>query len=245
MKFLDINISVFHETLIRKFSVCWVFVTLIRGLYIGRYVKKINRVLREILYRVYEQNELFMSQKSLAQACELSMDTVNRVVTKLNQFHTIKKKPLGFRVVNPEKVLTYWACTRNLAGDISYSTYSPNSVSKIEDGMPRGAVFTAFSGYRRRFRGTPTHYEEIFVYANPDEVRRRFPESPAERKNVFVLSPDPHLAQTNKNGAATLAQIYVDLWQLGGDPADRFLLELETKLKGKPVDVLKVLAGKS
>lgn len=208
-------------------------------------MKKINRVLREILYRVYEQNESFMSQKSLAQACELSMDTVNRVVTKLNQFHTIKKKPLGFRVVDPKKVLTYWACTRNLARDISYSTYSPDSVPKIEDKMPRDTVFTAFSGYRLRFGKIPTHYEEAFVYANPEEVRRRFPESPAERKNVFVLGPDPHLAQTSKDGAAPLAQIYVDLWQLGGDPADRFLLELETKLRAKPIEALKVLARKS
>lgn len=208
-------------------------------------MKKINRVLREILYRVYEQNESFMSQKSLAQACELSMDTVNRVVAKLNQFHTIKKKPLGFRVVDPEKILTYWACTRNLASDISYSTYSPDSVTKIEDEMPRGTVFTAFSGYRRRFGKTPIHYEKVFVYADPEEVRRRFPESPAERKNVFVMRPDPHLAQTNKDGAAPLAQIYVDLWQLGGDPADRFLLELETKLRAKPIEALKVLARKN
>ncbi|MFB0500436.1 MAG: hypothetical protein ACETWO_04095 [Candidatus Hadarchaeaceae archaeon] len=208
-------------------------------------MKKINRVLREILYRFYEQNESFMSQKSLAQACELSMDTVNRVVTKLNQFHTIKKKPLGFRVVDPKKVLTYWACTRNLARDISYSTYSSDSVVKIEDKMPHGAVFTAFSGYRRRFGKTPTHYEQVFVYADPAEVRRRFPESPAERKNVFVMRPDPHLAQTNKDGAAPIAQIYVDLWQLGGDPADRFLLELETKLKAKPIEALKALAQKS
>ncbi len=208
-------------------------------------MKKINRVLREILYRVYEQNESFMSQKSLAQACELSMDTVNRVVAKLNQFHTIKKKPLGFRVVDPEKILTYWACTRNLASDISYSTYSPDSVTKIEDEMPRGTVFTAFSGYRRRCGKTPIHYEEVFVYADPEEVRRRFPESPAERKNVFVMRPDPHLAQTNKDGAAPLAQIYVDLWQIGGDPADRFLLELETKLKAKPIEALKALARKN
>ncbi len=208
-------------------------------------MKKINRVLREILYRVYEQNESFMSQKSLAQTCRLSMDTVNRVVAKLNQFHTIKKKPLGFRVVDPKKVLTYWACTRNLANDISYSTYSPDSVPKIEDEMPHSAVFTAFSGYLRRFGKTPTHYEKVFVYADSEEVRRRFPESPAERKNVFVLRPDPHLAQTNKDGAAPIAQIYVDLWQLGGDPADRFLLELETKLKAKPIEALKALAQKS
>ncbi len=207
-------------------------------------MKKVNQVLREILYRVYERNESFMSQKSLAQACRLSMDTVNRLVAKLNQFRSIEKKPLGFRVTEPKKVLSYWASTRNLARDIIYSTYSPDSVSKIESEMPAGTIFTAFSGYRLKFNKTPTHYEEVYVYADPDEVRRRFPESPAERKNVFVLRSDPHLARTSKDGAAPLAQIYVDLWQLGGSPADRFILELETKLEAKPIEALKVLARK-
>ena len=58
------------------------------------------------------------------------------------------------------------------------------------------------------------------------------------------LRPDPHLARTSKDGAAPLAQIYVDLWQLGGSPANRFLLELETKLEAKPVEALKALVRK-
>lgn len=207
-------------------------------------MKKVDQVLREILYRVYERNEPFMSQKSLAHVCGLSMDTVNRVVAKLNQFCAIKKKPLGFRVTEPKKVLTYWASTRNLSRDIIYSTYSPDSVPKIEGEMPTGTIFTMFSGYRLKFDETPTHYEEVYVYADPDEVRRRFPESKAGRRNLFVLRGDPHLGRTSKNGAAALAQLYVDLWQLGGSLANRFLLELETKLEAKPVEALKALVRK-
>ena len=207
-------------------------------------IKKTDRVLREILHRVYERNEPFMSQKSLAQAYELSMDTVNRLVAKLNQFRSIEKKPLGFRVADPKKVLTYWASTRNLARDICYSTYSPDSVPKIEGEMPRGAIFTAFSGYRLKFNEMPTHYEEVYVYANPNDVKPKFPERPVERRNLFVLRPDPHLKRTSDGGAAPLAQLYVDLWQLGGSPADRFILELEKRLEAKPVEVLKALARK-
>ncbi len=205
-------------------------------------MKKVDRVLREILYRVYERNEFFMSQKALARACGLSMDTVNRLVAKLNQFRSIEKKPLGFRVTEPEKVLAYWAATRNLTRDIAYSTYSPNSVSEIEGEMLPGSVFTMFSGYKLKFNETPTYYEEIYVYADSDEVRRKFPESKAERRNLFVLRQDPHLERTSKNGAATLAQLYVDLWQLGGSPADRFILELEKRLEAKPIEALKALA---
>ena len=207
-------------------------------------VKKVDRVLREILYRVYERNESFMSQKSLAQACGLSMDTVNRLVTKLNQFRAIEKKPLGFRVVDPKKIISYWASTRNLAGDVVYSTYSPDSVSKIESELPPGSIFTAYSGYRLKFNETPTHYEEIFVYADPDEVRRKFPESEVERRNLFVLRQDPHLGRVGKDGAATLAQLYIDLWQIGGATADRFILELEKRLEPRSVEALKMLARK-
>jgi len=207
-------------------------------------VKKVDRVLREILYRVYERNESFMSQKSLAQACGLSMDTVNRLVAKLNQFRAIEKKPLGFRVMDPKKILSYWASTRNLAGDVVYSTYSPDSVSKIESELPTGSIFTAYSGYRLKFNETPTHYEEIFVYADPDEVRRKFSESDVERRNLFVLRQDPHLGHVSKDGVATLAQLYIDLWQIGGATADRFILELEKRLEPRSIEALKMLARK-
>ena len=207
-------------------------------------MKKIDRVLREILYRVYERNELFMSQKALAQTCGISMDTVNRLVSKLNRFRAIEKKPLGFRVTEPRKVLTYWATTRNLFSDIVYSTYSLSSVEEIEREMPQGSVFTMFSGYRIRFIETPTHYDEVYVYADQDLVKRKFPESRVERRNIFVLRPDPHLQRTSRNGAAPLAQLYVDLWQLGGSPADRFILELEKKFEAKPIEALKALVGK-
>lgn len=207
-------------------------------------MKKINRVLREILYRVYERNEPFMSQKSLAHACETSMDTVNRLVSKLHQFGSIDKKPLGFKVTNPKKVLLYWASTRNLASDIVYSTWSPDQASEIEEEMPPGTIFTGYSGYQLMFKDVPTYYDEVYVYANPDEVRRKFPEKEIEGKNIFVLKSDPHLKNVSKNNAAPLAQIYVDLWQIGKTTSERFILELEKKLEPKPSDVLKALTRK-
>lgn len=202
-------------------------------------IKKIDWVLREILHRVYERNESFMSQKSLAQACGLSMDTVNRLVSKLNQFRAIEKKPFGFRVLDSKKVLLYWAATRNLARDVVYDTYSSDSELEIEAQMPKGTIFTAYSGYRRRFRTAPTDYDEVYVYADQDEVKRRFPASEVERRNVFVLAPDPHLKKVSRDGAAPLAQIYVDLWQVGGAVADKFIVELDKKLELAAAEALK------
>ncbi|MEW5995716.1 MAG: replication/maintenance protein RepL [Candidatus Zixiibacteriota bacterium] len=206
-------------------------------------MKKYNRAIREILHRVQEKNEIFMSQKSLAQACKISMDTVNRMVTKLSEFRAIEKKPFGFRVIEPKKVLLFWAATRNLTADIVYSTYSPDSMEEIESDMPKGTIFTAFSGFHKRFGKAPTAHDEVYVYSDrEEEIKRRFPERMVERSNIFVLKSDPHLAKLSKDGVATIAQIYVDLWQVGGSQADRHLLELDQKLEAKPVEALKALA---
>ena len=205
-------------------------------------MKKIDRVLREILYRAYERNELFMSQKSLAQACEISMDTVNRLVGKLNQFRAIEKKPFGFKIVDLKKILSYWAASRNLARDITYATYSPDSVEEIESELSDEGLHTAYSGYKLRFNESPVRYEEVYVYADADGVRRKFPESRALKQNLFVLRADPHLKRVSEKGSAPLAQIYADLWQIGGSTADRFLLELERRFELKSAEALKVLA---
>jgi len=204
-------------------------------------MKKNTRVLREILHRVYDQGQYFMSQKDVAKACKVSLDTVHRVVTKLAQFRGVEKRPFGFRVVDPKKCLMYWAATRNLAADVVYTTYSPDSPTEIEQDMPEDTVFTAFSGFVRRFGGGPTDYEEIYVYARADEVMRRYPESGALKTNIYVLRPDPHLIQLSPQGAPPLAQLYVDLWQIGGSTADRFLLQLEQRLEAKPVEAFKRL----
>ncbi len=207
-------------------------------------MKKNTRVLREILYRVYDQGEFFMSQKSLAEACHTSMDTVNRTVAKLNHFRAIEKKPFGFRVSEPKKVLMFWAATRNLIEDILYVTYSPDSASEIESQMPDKTVFTAFSGFHRKFGRSPVGYDEVYVYADPDEVKRRFPESSALKTNIYVLEPDAHLTKTSKDKAPTIAQLYVDLWQVGGSPADRYVLELEQSFEAKPLEAFKKLIRK-
>jgi len=208
-------------------------------------VRKIDWVLREILFRVYEKNEIFMTQKSIATTCGLSMDTVNRLVTKLDRLRAVEKRPFGFRVTEPKKVLTYWAATRNLPNDIAYMTFSPYSPDRIEDALPEEAIFTGYSGYKFTFKTTPVPYEEVFVYADPDEVRKKFPESNVKDHNLVVLKSDPHLKLLKQDRSAPFAQLYVDLWQIGGPTANRFLLEMERKIESQPVEALKTLVERA
>lgn len=193
-------------------------------------MKKGDRVLRQILYAAYERGESFMSQKALARVCELSIGMVNLVIAKLERLGTIEKKPLGFKIMDPKKILIYWASKRDLAKDVVYGTFRPLSVTEIEAQMPPGAIFTGYSGYRLKFGAEPTDYEEVYVYADPREVRRRFSAQEGYKKNLFVLSPDPHLERVSEAGIAPLAQIYVDLWQLGS-AANRVVDELDHKLE--------------
>lgn len=205
-------------------------------------MKKNPRVLREILYRVFEKGEFFMTQKSLAESCDISLDAVNRVVSRLSQFRAVEKKPFGLRVTEPKKILLYWATTRNLQADIVYSTYSPDAVEGIENDMPEKTIFTAFSGYRRKYGRCPYTYDEVYVYSsNPEEIKRRYPEKKTGGETLFVLRLDPHLEKLSENFVPPMAQIYVDLWQLGGPAAERCLVELERKLEERSAEAFKRL----
>jgi hypothetical protein len=192
-------------------------------------MKKSYRVLREILYQVYEQGKQFLSQKAISQACEISLGSVNPLVTKLEGIGAIQKRPLGFRVIDTRKILLYWASTRDLAKDIVYRAHSPELPSQIEEEMPEDVIRTAYSGYRARFEGAPTDYGVVYVYGRPESVKRRFGEE-GDPKNILVLKSDEHLERLSKDGVAPLAQIYVDLWQLP-PPANRFVEELDQKLE--------------
>jgi hypothetical protein len=200
-------------------------------------LKKVNWILREILYRVFELGEVFMSQLSVARACGCSLDAVNRVVGRLESIGAVEKRPFGFRVSRPKKVLLYWAATRNLRADLVYATYSPEPVEEIERMLPPGSVLTAFAGCRKRFPDLPP-YDVVHVYSDPQKVKVIFPEKEAE-PNLYILRQDPHLLK--RTNGCPLAQLYVDLWQLGDPLAERYLARLEEVLERRAVDALKAL----
>ncbi|MDI6642454.1 MAG: winged helix-turn-helix domain-containing protein [Candidatus Hodarchaeaceae archaeon] len=200
-------------------------------------MKKGERVLREILYRFHERNERFMSQKALAEACGLSLGTVNPIVRRLEQLGAIEKKPLGFRVSDVTRILLYWASKRNLAKDIVYSTSTSLSAANIEKDLPQGSVMTAYSGFNARFGEVPIDYQEVYVYADPAELKRRFPRARGRLNNLIVLKPDEHLIRLSEGGIAPLAQIYVDLWQLG-DPAKKLVDELGARMRAGEIGAL-------
>lgn len=206
-------------------------------------MKKIDRVIREVLYQVLGQGKRFFKQKELAQKCDLSLGTINPLIQKLIRLGALESKPQGFRVVDTKRLLTYWSVTRDLYKDIIYTTYVPKRVKKIEADLPAGTISTGFTGYSKYFEETPTDYDEIYVYADKETMQDRFKPRPDIQSNLIILEPDEHLAKLSIGDVVPLAQLYVDLWQLGR-PANRFVDELEKKMNRRNIKGLKKVAEK-
>ncbi|GAH07306.1 unnamed protein product, partial [marine sediment metagenome] len=122
-----------------------------------------------------------------------------------------------------------------------YATFVPMTASELEAKLPRGAILTAYSGFRAKLGSTPADYEQVFVYADADGIKRAFRPNGNKERNLFVLAPDEHLMRLSERGVAPPVQIYVDLWQLGA-PGSRFAQELERDFAPVPTRALEEAA---
>ena len=189
---------------------------------------KIERIYREILFRVLEEGKLSFTQKYLSLVCKLSLSTVNYALKPLRRMYAVEIKRRKFNVINPKKILVYWACIRNLKRDIVYRTFLPRSVEKIETSLPHNAILTAYSAFKLRFRKVPSDYSEVFVYGEKEDFFERFgKENLKQQPNLIVLKLDEHLA---KFKSIPIAQIYVDLWNIEKWYANEFLKAIDSEI---------------
>lgn len=136
-------------------------------------MKRVERVYCEILENIIQDKKNRFTQKQLSKDCKVSIGIVNYALKPLEQMGVIEKKQRSFTVINPRKLLLYWASVRNLKNEIIYSISFDENIRKIERMMPP-CVFTAYSAYKFRFRDTPADYGEVYVYCIPDEVKKDF-----------------------------------------------------------------------
>jgi len=187
-------------------------------------------IYREILYGALEKNIRDYKQIELGKVCNISLSTVNYALKPLERMGAIEKKRFGFMILDPKKILFYWASIRNLGKETVYKTHLDRPVETIESEVPANSIFTAYSAFKFKFKKIPSEYSEVVVYGKRDDFERRFGrEAQAFEPNLIVLDLDEHL---KKFRMAPSAQIYVDLWNLGSWYAKDFLSKMEETISG-------------
>lgn len=191
-------------------------------------MKKLEFVYREMLYQALEKHNRTLTQLSIAKKLKISLSTVSHALQPLKNMGAIEIKLKNFKVIDPKKILYYWASYRNLEKDIVYKTRVEQPLRKTESEMPSDAVFGAYSAYKFKFNDVPADYSEIYVYGETEEMKKRFP-SNKKTPNLFVLEKDNFIKDYGIT--TTLAQTFVDLWNLKEWYAKEFLEALKKKIE--------------
>lgn len=191
-------------------------------------------IYRELLFQHLEKGKYQFTQLELAKKLGISLSTVNYALKPLEEMGAIRKTPMGFRLLDPKKLLLFWASKRNLPKDITYETRVDAGAKEIEKGMPHGVVYAACSAYRFKFNDAPADYSEVYVYADEEtlkECKKRFPKKGGP-SNLIILEADSHLTETTEKSVCPIANIYVDLWNMRSWYAKEFLQALEKRIDG-------------
>jgi len=189
-------------------------------------MKQIEIVYREMLYNAIEKEKKNLTQSYLAKSLQVSLSTVNLALKPLARMNAVRIKRMGFDITDVKKILYYWASIRNIEKDIIYQTRVEEPVTAVEKQMPDDIVFTAYSAYKFKFKDVPADYSEVYVY-DSEEIKKRF-KPDGKNPNLFVLKKDSFMEKYGKT--ATIANLFVDLWNLRQWYARDFLKALEVKI---------------
>jgi len=193
-------------------------------------MKKTEQVFREILYQALEHKKRVLTQAGLSKELGFSLSTINLAVKKLERMNSISISGMNFKVIDPKKILYLWASERNLEKDIIYQTRADMPVREIEKSMPE-ITYAAYSAYKLKFEEAAADYSEVYVYCDENDlqdIKERFPERNGP-PNLFILKKDDNMSRYSATG--TLAQLFVDLWNLRQWYAADFLKALEAKME--------------
>lgn len=191
-------------------------------------MKKKELVYRELLFQAIEKGNRVLTQAGLASKLDISLSTVNNALKVLERMNAVKISRMNFKVIDIKKICYYWASERNLDKDIIFRARINKSVVEIEKEMPDSVVFTAYSAYKLKFRSAEADYSEVYVYACQNEIEKRF------KRDIIKGPPNLFILKKANEGSygktATLANLFVDLWNLREWYAKDFLNALEEKI---------------
>jgi len=170
------------------------------------------------------------SLTKLSAELDMPVSTIHKALERPRAIGAVRGSASGLRVLDPKRLQLMWAAQRDLARDIVYATRVPTTVSEIEARLPVSAIPTAYTAFvLHEGHNLIADYEQVVVYADANDVRRRFPRRRGQA-NLLILEPDPLLSRYGR--VVPRCQVYVDLFNLPTWQAQRFLEALDRDLLG-------------
>ena len=193
-------------------------------------MKKIEIIWGEILFQAIEKREHQFTQKDLAHQLQVSTSTIFQALKVPRRMGALRVTGRFFTVSDAEKLLYHWASVRDLNRDISFRGHVDLPILEIEGLIPPEAIFGAYSAARKILGEAPADYDCVYIYLkNVDQLKKRFKFSKG-RTNVIVLAQDPLMVRYGK--VTSIAQTFVDLWNVSDWQAKDFTLALKEKIDG-------------
>jgi len=223
-------------------------------------MKKIEIIWRELLFQVIEKKNppsplrlrsglrrasRRFTQKELAKKFGFSTSTVFQALKVPRKMGAVRVTGRFFILEDPKKLLFHWASVRNPQKEIIFKGKVNLPILKIEGLVPPEVVFGGYSAARHILGEPPADYDQVWVYVKKrktqnaklktteenskilEEIQERF-EFTKGVPNLFILKGDEFLKSYGE--ITTLAQTFVDLWNLPSWQAKDFTKALEAKI---------------
>ena len=192
-------------------------------------ISRTEMVWRHLLVAAQDLGIRRSSLTQLSVELELPVSTIHKALERPRAIGAVRGSASGLRVLDPKRLQLMWAAQRDLNRDIVYSTRVPMTVREIEARLPVSAIPTAYTAHvLHEGRNLVADYEQVVVYADANEVKRRFRLRRRGQANLLVLEPDPLLSRYGR--IAPRCQVYADLFNLPTWQAQRFLEALDREL---------------
>jgi hypothetical protein len=193
-------------------------------------MKKIEIIWRELLFQSIEKKNREFTQKEIAGKFGFSTSTVFQALKIPRKMGAVRVTGRNFVLEDPEKLLYHWASVRNLSPQTIYKAVVLQDANQIEARMPPSVIFGGFTAAKESLKTPPADYDRVFVYTHDlAEIKKRFPLQRG-RENLFVLKADRFLAEYGQ--ITSLAQTFVDLWNLPEWNAKEYAQAIKEKIDG-------------
>jgi hypothetical protein len=193
-----------------------------------------EQVWRHLLAGVYEHDQRqWPSITMLAHDLDLPISTTHRALLRPGEIGAVDVSRAGGVVVrDPGKLLILWAAARQFHRDIAVRFHVPAPAGEVEAAATSPTtVLGGFGAVVAHKHGNRiADYTTVIFYGDPELTLDQCdqPRWPWGATEVLVVNPDPLLARYGR--VTPLAQAWVDLFNLGGWQADRFVHHLADEM---------------